>query len=281
MHAVVVAAALLASQPSSLQHLLEAELSRWPARSGVYVKHLATGVEAGVRAQEHFESASTIKVPIMVLAYRLAERKQLDLNARYEIKAADFRGGSGILKYHDEGLKPTLRDLITQMIITSDNTATDIVIAKVGGPAKLNEFLRQSGFQALHLNRTTYEFLRTARRADGEADWFGVAAPAEMGALLERIEKCTIAAPESCDEMKRILRGQQVRHKIPHYLAVPVANKTGDTGSVTNDVAIIHARSGPIVLASYNGEVKGLRTELDDRIGALARRVVDFFDAAH
>jgi beta-lactamase class A len=260
--------------------VLEAEQSRWPARSGLYVRHLATGVAAGVRAQERFESASTIKVPIMVLAYRLAEQGKLDLSARHEIRAADYRGGSGILKHHDEGLQPTLRDLITQMIITSDNTATDIVIAKIGGCEQVNEFLRQSGFEALRLNCTTYEFLRTPRQADSEADWLGVATPAEMGALLERIESCTVAQRSSCDEMKRILCGQQIRRKIPRYLAVPVGNKTGDTRSVTNDVAIIYARSGPIVMASYNMEIKAPPTELDDHICGLARRIVDVFDGA-
>jgi len=317
---------------SNLTHLLEAELSRWPARTGLYVKHLGTGEQAGVRAQEHFESASTIKVPIMVLAYRLADQKQLDLDARYEIEAADYRGGSGVFKYADVGSRPTLRDVITQMIITSDNTATDIMIAQVGGRERLNQFLRQSGFAALRLNGTTYEFFRLgfealdpkyrsltpqqvfalttdrpaftepyreliaqvkqasarARMKEGSADlqntdqarWFGVAAPAEMAAVLEGIERCTLTRRESCDEMKRILRAQQVRHKIPHYLSVPVGNKTGDTGSVTNDVAIVQAHSGPVVIASYNMDVRGQRTELDDRIGELARRIVGYFDGA-
>lgn len=117
-----------------------------------------------------------------------------------------------------------------------------------------------------------------ARHNDDETQWFGVAAPAEMGALLEGIERCTVAAKQSCDDMKRILRAQQVTHKIPHYLSVPSGNKTGDTGSVTNDVGIIYTPSGPIVIASYNMDVKGQRTEVDDRIGALARRVVDYVD---
>ena len=56
--------------------LLEAELSRFPARAGVYVKHLKTGEEAGVRADEAFNSMSVIKIPIMVRAFQLAEEKK-------------------------------------------------------------------------------------------------------------------------------------------------------------------------------------------------------------
>lgn len=317
---------------SNLTRLLQAELSRWPSRSGVYVKHLGTGEEAGVRAHEHFESASTIKVPIMVLAYQLADQKKLDLSSRYEIEAADYRGGSGIYKYKDPGLKPTLRDVIMEMIITSDNTATDIMVAKVGGKQKLTQWLRQSGYEVLNLNHTTYEYFKlrfaslgpkyaalTAQQVfalgsdhpaftgqyselieqfkadvargpgieermtgviEQQSSWFGVASPAEMGAILEGIERCTVARKESCDEMKRMLRAQQVRHKIPHYLSVPSGNKTGDTTGVSNDVALIYARSGPIVMTSYNQNVQGQRTELDDRIGELARRIVGYFDGA-
>ena len=68
---------------AGLTRLLEAELDRFPARAGVYVKHLPTGEEAGVRADEAFSSASVIKIPIMVRAFQLAEEKKLDLRTAY------------------------------------------------------------------------------------------------------------------------------------------------------------------------------------------------------
>src|SRR5690554_2968272 len=151
---------LTQAQPatSRLGNLLAAELSRFPGRAGVYVKHLGTGEEAGVRATDHFESASTIKLGILVLAFRLADDDKLDLDQRHELEAADLRGGSGIFRYADPGLKPTYRDLLTQMIITSDNTATDIMVEKVGGKDRLNQFLLQAGYESLRLNRTTLEY---------------------------------------------------------------------------------------------------------------------------
>jgi beta-lactamase class A len=151
------------AQPADKSHLtrmLEAELSRFPAKSGIYVKHLKTGEEASVLGDEHFESASTIKVATMVLAYRLADDGKLDLDERMELKPSDMRGGSGIYRYKDLGLKPTVRDLITEMIITSDNTATDKMIAKVGGKEKVNAFLRQFDYSVLKQIRTTNEYFR-------------------------------------------------------------------------------------------------------------------------
>ena len=130
---------------SNLTKLLEGELARFPARTGLYVKHLATGEEAGVRADESFSSASVIKIPIMVRAFQLAEEKKIDLDERVPIQRSDLRDGSGVLQYHDLGIAPTIRDLLTQMIITSDNTATDLLTLRVGGVEELNEWLRLSG----------------------------------------------------------------------------------------------------------------------------------------
>jgi beta-lactamase class A len=318
------------SANSSLSRLLEAELSRLPTRSGIYVKHLTSGEEAGVRANDEFESASTIKLATMVLAYRLADERKLDLNQRYVIKPADYRGGSGIFRFHDPGMNPTLRDILTQMVITSDNTATDIMIAKVGGKEAVNRFLREAGYQVLRQNNTTLEFFRLRyeaadpkyqalkpedvfalntnlplfvepRRAlleefakrsaekdavqrmssvwNDKANWFGWATPREMGRLLETIELGTAASKQSCEEMKRILLAQQSGViKLPHYLTVPIAHKTGETGTVTNDVGMIYARSGTIVISFYNVELSGPRAETEDGMGRIARTVVDYFD---
>jgi beta-lactamase class A len=227
-------------------------------------------------------------------------------------------------------MNPTLRDVITQMVITSDNTATDIMIAKVGGKDRVNQFLRDSGYKVLRQNNTTLEFFRMRfealdtrykdlkpedvfalmndaplfvepRRAliaeikersadkagaqrmntawDRKENWFGWATPKEMGRLLEGIEQGTIASKQSCDEMKRIMRAQQAGDmKIRHYLTVPVAHKTGETGTVTNDVGMIYARSGTIIISFFNMDLSGPRAETEDGMGRAARLVVDYFD---
>ena len=102
-----------------------------------------------------------------------------------------------------------------------------------------------------------------------------------MGRLLESIELCTIASKDSCDEMKRMMLAQKSGElKIPHYLRVPVGHKTGETGDVTNDVGVIYAKSGPIIIAFYNMFVIGLRAETEDRMGHVARLIVEYFDGS-
>ncbi len=138
-----------ARQAPGLAALLEAELAALPAATGVYVKHLTTGEEAGVRADRGFSSASVIKLTFMVRAFQLADQKTLDLDERITLTRAHLRHGTGVFQYHDAGLQPTLRDAITEMVITSDNTATDIVLMKIGGPAAVTKWLADSGYPAL------------------------------------------------------------------------------------------------------------------------------------
>lgn len=333
--ATFFAQSALAQTESGLSRLLEAELSRFagpggPYHAGLYVKHMATGEVAGANADEQFDSASTIKMAILVMAYQMADQNKLNLDQRYTIKASDFRGGSGIFKVHDLGLAPTLRDVLVQMVITSDNTATDIMLAKVGGKDAVNAWLKQNGYAVTHLNHSVYTVFRrryeridpkyaslspedifalgtndpryTTPRKDliervnaavrampGSADilnrrpisddWLAVVTPAEMGRLLEGIESNSIASKAACDEMKRIMRVQQAgNRKIPHWLSVPVAHKTGENGSVTNDVGMVYAKSGAIIMAFYSGGYTGLAGDADDRLGAVARLVVEYFD---
>ena len=104
-------------------------------------------------------TASVIKIPVMVLAFRDADAGTLDLNERYTTRAEDIRGGTGLLRTFAPGVQPTTLDLITQMIITSDNTATDIMIAKVG-LARVNRLLDSLGYRETRLRTTVGEVLR-------------------------------------------------------------------------------------------------------------------------
>ena len=320
------------AQRGSVQRFLEAELARFPAKAGIYVKHLTTGEEASVRADETFNSASVIKIPIMTLAYQLAEQGRLKLDARVEMRKSDLRGGSGVLRYHDVGLQPTVRDLITQMIITSDNTATDMMLAQVGGVAPVNAWLNANGYPELRLNTTIFEvFRRRYEHADASlasltpeelyalqsgdpafanmprerfdaiqqtmrrpglseelnrqvneepATWLGQITPRGIGRMLEAIERCTIAAPASCAEMTRAFRRQQSgARRLPHFLDVPVGHKTGDfPPALANDVGVIYARSGALVVAFLTNAIREPYAETEDRIGRTTRALVDYFD---
>jgi beta-lactamase class A len=293
--AVAAPLAVSAVQPAAgLQRLLDAELARFPGRAGVWVKHLTSGDEAGVRADEVFNSASVIKLAVLVLAYREADSGALALGERITLKKDDVRGGSGIFRYHDPGLQPTLRDVLLQMVVTSDNTATDVAIARVGGVARVNAWLSEAGYAGgMRLTQTTGElFARYAQLPAGadrnektnqdRAYWLGEMTPRATGRLLEAIQANQIASKAACEEMVRVMRAQQAgARRLPHFLGVPVAHKTGDFPPVlANDVGIVFGRSGPIVVSFFANAITGPYGEAEDRIGRIAQMIVQYFDGA-
>lgn len=288
-----------AAQPATgLTRLLADQAARFPGSVGVYVKHLGTGEEAAVRADSAFNSASVIKLPVLTLAMQLVDRGTLSLASRLTLTAENTRGGSGILQRFDAGLQPTLRDVLAQMVITSDNTATDLAIAQVGGVAAVNAWIAANG-GGMTLLYTVAEVFAAARTpayaanprvgvANNRAYWLGVITPRAVGALLERMQRCAdgsatgspLASRPRCEEMMRMMRNQlSGDRRLPHYLDVPVAHKTGDWPPfLANDVGVIFARSGPIVMVVLTNDIRGNYGEAEDRIGEMARTVVGYFD---
>jgi beta-lactamase class A len=296
-----MSALLLAQQPSALHTILTRASTDFPGTAGIWVKHLTTGETAGVRDGETFNSASVIKIPVLVLAFQMADKGAINLDERITIRKEDIRGGSGIFRYHDAGLQPTFRDVLLQMVITSDNTATDLAIAKVGGVTRVNAWLKEAGYAdpstgsgpggGLRLTQTTGDLFakynalgpaddRNAKTNSDRSYWLGEITPRGVGLLIEAIEKKTIASAAGCDAMLRMLRAQQAgARRLNHFISVPVAHKTGDFPPVlANDVGIIYARSGPIVVSFLGNAITGNYGEAEDRIGRFAQQLVELFD---
>jgi beta-lactamase class A len=296
LFALSVSGLLLAQPPAALQNLVTRTAAEFPGKAGIWVKHLTTNETAGVRDGEIFNSASVIKIPVLVLAFQMADKGAIDLGERITIRKEDIRGGSGIFRYHDTGLQPTFRDVLLQMVITSDNTATDLAIAKVGGVARVNAWLKESGYaDGQRLVQTTGELFakyaalppasttseeRNAKTNSDRSYWLGEISPRAVGLMIEAIEKKTIASRAACDDMLRMMRAQQAgSRRLPHFIAVPVAHKTGDFPPVlANDVGIIYARSGPIVVSFLGNAITGNYGEAEDRIGRFAQQLVEYFD---
>lgn len=300
MVSLLLAAPALA-QTGRLQTLVTSAAKEFPGTAGIWVRHLTTGETAGAGDGVLLNSASVIKIPVLVLAFQMAERGEIKLDERVTVRKEDVRGGSGIFRHHDAGLQPTVRDVLLQMIITSDNTATDLAIARVGGVARVNAWLKETGYAdpstgsgpggGMRLTQTTGELFakynaltpaddRNGKTNGDRAYWLGEISARATGQMLEAIEKKTIASAASCDEMLRMLRAQLAgQRRLNHYLSVPVAHKTGDFPPVlANDVGIIYARSGPIVVSFLGNAITGNYGEAEDRIGRFAQQLVEYFD---
>ncbi|MBK9976995.1 MAG: serine hydrolase [Gemmatimonadetes bacterium] len=306
---VGVPVATAGAQSGDLQGFVTRELNGLQARSSIYAKHLPSGKTVELRADVPMNTLSVIKIPVMILAFRDAEAGKLKLGERYTIRPEDLRRGSGLLQTFDVGLSPTYRDLIEQMIITSDNTATDIMIRTVG-LARVNAMLAELGFRETRLNRTAGDLFRevwiradakhasmtdrevydrgfpsdaeSSRRSftlEGDSTrWLGRTTAREMATMLEGILNAKYASKLSSEVMVGMLRRQFYASRLPQRIQfrASVAHKTGDWPPIAgNDVGIIFYPGGPSIVSVFTNQNTGDFFELESTLGRIAERVID------
>src|SRR6185436_3060907 len=98
---------------------------------------------------ESMDTMSVIKIPLMVEAFRQIEAGKFALADRVTLKESDKRPGTGIIRSLDAGATLTIKDLLTLMIIVSDNTATDLIFEKVGGTDPVNRLMQEYKLNAI------------------------------------------------------------------------------------------------------------------------------------
>jgi beta-lactamase class A len=211
---------------------------------GVAARDLRRGRALDLNAGERFPSASVIKVCILVELLARAEAGEVRLDDRVRLADAQKVPGSGVLSMLHEGTELTLEDLAHLMICVSDNTASNMLIDRLGCD-RINSRLRILGLEKTELGRKFYDFEARDRGLD---NW---ASAGELADLLVGIERRQVVSPGACEKMLAIMRKQQFDTRIPRLLPpdTPVANKTGSITGVCHDIGVIYAPSGPLVLA--------------------------------
>jgi len=300
------------AQLGRLQSRLRELADAFPGVIGVAVRDIKTGEEVSINGDRLFPMASVYKIPIMIEVFRQIEAKKFSLDDRIELGDDHRTLGSGVLTLLSNGLKPTIKDLITLMIILSDNEATDILLKKVGAE-NVTATMRSMGLNNLRVDRTTFELIRDylglmdesargktykeivasprtrqitpEKQAEAEREFAkvikDVSAPRDMALLLEKIYKGEAASNESCQMMMVILGQQMFNQRAPRYLpeSSRMAHKTGTIGSTTNDAGIMFVRGNPIAIAVFTVDKRVARGEVEEQMGRLTRVVYDFFDA--
>lgn len=216
--------------------------------TGVYVKNLKTGETFARGADVPVVAASVIKIPVMIEAFRAREAGELSLDELHALADAERRPSCGTLKAMHTGIEMTLLDLVKLMIIVSDNTATNILIERLG-MEHINATLRNLGCEKTTLRRLLFDS-EAARRGLENTITAG-----EMGMLLERLFLGKIVSRKASAAMMSILLDQRLNGKLPFFLhasGVRIAHKTGEDTGVTHDVGVIYAKE-PLV-ACFVGE---------------------------
>ena len=226
--------------------------------------HLESGQRIDVDGERVFPMCSVLKIPVLVEAFRQIEAGRFTLDDRWELTTAEKNLPSGILVFFDDGLEPTVKDLLTLMMIVSDNTATDMVMHRLG-QGSVTSTMHSLGLTDIHVPLTirelfddllpssdpTQNLLALAgagpRNRAGICYSLGpdndVGTPAALTELLARIWRGEIISRTACDAMLDILLKQQLNDRLPRYLppGTPCAHKTGTLPGIRNDSGIIYA----------------------------------------
>lgn len=249
----------------------------------LFAHHLDTGATVELDADREVKTASAIKLAILVEAFYQARDGVLDLDAPIVLHAADKVAGSGVLRFFHDGLQLTVADALAMMIALSDNTATNLVIDRVGGVGPVNARLAALGYRHTHLYKKIYVPATEPMPADQKQFGLGKTTPRELARLMESIARCELGAPALCQRMIGMLRDQQARYLTARYLETAdtsetpsaIAAKLGELDAARIEVALIASRTGPIVIATFTWDNADLRYSPDNEAGILIARIAE------
>jgi beta-lactamase class A len=251
---LAASAAPLPGPLQALQDRLDQAAFHAPGTIGIAVEDLATGMTSGINESASLPAASTIKIPVMVEVFRQMSTGTIDLNTRMHLLARDRDWGSGDLAGARIGDRKTVEQLLWLMINDSDNTATNMLIRRVGRQ-NVNRTMAELGLRTTRLGddiRTETEQIRYALRSS----------PRDMVRLLDGMARDTLIDTWSSREMLAILNGQTHNGLLPSPLPkeLKIAHKTGSLHDTLNDVGIVYLSGEPYVIAVMTTRLRSLST---------------------
>jgi beta-lactamase class A len=247
-------------QPRSGDELtqIEATVKAFRGQMGVAAIDLRTGETIAINADTRFPTASTIKTAVMIEAWQQIADGRLTADATIALRDRDKVGGAGVLRELHDGLPLTVADLIHLMIVLSDNTATNMLIERLG-TARVNARLDSYGLHDTRLFRPTFRDGRADVLPELEREFgLGMTTPREMARLMAVIAEGKAVNKTASDAMLDTLRRQQDRALIPRLITgendVQVGNKTGSDEEKHGDASGVrrHVRADAAIVTGPN-----------------------------
>jgi beta-lactamase class A len=307
-----------AAPPAAIERLRLQITRAIPAAQGemgVGIKHLESGVELFVSPDEPFPMASTFKLPILVELHSMAKSGALKWDEIIDIGPRDQHLGSGELSvlYDLPGARLSMHNLANLMMMISDNSATDVCLAKAGAK-NVNARLSALGVSGIRVDRSCQELIldygghdterlkglalkelraalpRSAR--DEQSRWTAddrfardprdSATPRGFVTLLEKIWRGEVidrdASQAILNLMKRCRTGEnRIRGLLP--AETEIAHKTGTIGGVVNDVGIVYLPDGAghMAIALLSKRTRASSEQVEKTLAQIARYAYDYF----
>lgn len=257
---------------SQLEQAISKLIGITSGRVGVCAETLNASHRIKVNADEVFPAASSIKMFVLFTLLVKAEAKQLSLDERVEYQAGFAEPGSGVLVHLDPGLRPTLRDLATLMMMISDNSALNMLIDYLG-LAAINEEIARLQLEHTHIGNWS-----NFREAHADSMALSKSTPREFVLFLLRMRRGELleAAPETV--FWDILRIQKYIEPLRKYLPaspwarefdmpepVWVASKNGSLDDCSTESGLIRVNEGGWAISIMTRNLPSVSSDPEDR----------------
>ncbi len=239
---------------------------------GLAVEDLTTGDHFFLHEDEVFAQASSIKITVLANLYLQAQEGKLKLTDLYTVQSSDLVPDSDIMNGLTPGVtRITLRDLATMMVAVSDNSATNVLIDRVGMP-NVNAMLDSLGLTHTRLRRKMMD-LQAAK--EGREN---ISSPREMMTLLDAIYHGKVLNKESTANFFKMLSTNKDSF-IPRDLpaGLMIANKPGELEAVRNDSGVVFVEGRPYVICVMTAFLRNER-EGEEAISKVSLAAWQMFD---
>jgi beta-lactamase class A len=208
---------------------------------GLFIYNPETETYIDMGGDKAFAAASTIKFPVLVAFFQDVDAKRIRLDEQLTMRKDLIASESGDMQYLPVGSKFSALKTVDMMITISDNTATNILIDRLGGMAALNQ-----RFKGWGLNQTTI------RNPLPDLQGTNTVSPKDLSNLMLKVAQGEFLTPHSRDRLLEIMRNTVTNTLLSPGLGqgAKIAHKTGDIGSVVGDVGLIEMPNGQRYVAT-------------------------------
>lgn len=208
---------------------------------GVFLVDLENGSYVDINGSATFSAASTIKVPILIAFFQDVDAGKVRLDEMLTMEKDMVASGSGNLQYQTVGTKYSALEIATLMSTISDNTATNMLIARLGGQEALNQRFQSWGLSVTAIRNPLPDLTGT-----------NTTSPRELGSLIAMVNQGNLVSMRSRDLILDIMRRTERNHLLPSGLGTGarIHHKTGDIGTTLADAGLIDTSTGKRYIAA-------------------------------
>lgn len=204
-------------------------------KPSIYVWDYSTKNYVDINANETYPAASIIKIPVLIEMFREIDKGKFKLNDTMILEDYYRASGSGKLQYSQGGRALTMDYLARIMIENSDNSSTNMIIAKMGGMPDVNREMKKWGLKTTHLNNWLPDLEGT-----------NITTSKEIAQMLYNLDKTNMVSEESkkhiADYLSHVKNNRLLQAGLPSNAIL--LHKTGDIGYMLGDSGIVKTPSG-------------------------------------